>query len=156
MANNAGVGNRLKNYFGNVQNHLVASFAIVIVLMLLLPVPGVFLDVLMICNIALSIVILLVVLYTPKSSDFTGVRSSFCDSLRSCIERKLHKADFDSGFCDRICEFSGKYAESFFFYSNRRHYFQSFNDRACNRNGDFYHLDYYSGDCDYKRRNARF
>ena len=71
MANNAGVGNRLKNYFGNVQNHLVASFAIVIVLMLLLPVPGVFLDVLMICNIALSIVILLVVLYTPKSSDFT-------------------------------------------------------------------------------------
>ena len=71
MANNAGVGNRLKNYFGNIQNHLVAAFAIVIVLMLLLPVPGVFLDVLMICNIALSIVILLVVLYTPKSSDFT-------------------------------------------------------------------------------------
>ena len=71
MANNAGVGNRLKNYFGNIQNHLVAPFAIVIVLMLLLPVPGVFLDVLMICNIALSIVILLVVLYTPKSSDFT-------------------------------------------------------------------------------------
>lgn len=71
MANNAGLGNRLKNYFGDIQNHLVASFAVIIILMLLLPVPGIFLDVLMICNIALSLVILLVVLYTPKSSDFT-------------------------------------------------------------------------------------
>lgn len=63
---------RLKNFFGgNIQNHMIAAFAIVIVMMLLIPVPGFFLDFLMICNIALSVIILLVVLYTPKSSDFT-------------------------------------------------------------------------------------
>lgn len=63
---------RLKNFFGgNIQNHMIAAFAIVIVMMLLIPVPGIFLDFLMICNIALSVIILLVVLYTPKSSDFT-------------------------------------------------------------------------------------
>lgn len=50
---------------------MIAAFAIVIVMMLLIPVPGFFLDFLMICNIALSVIILLVVLYTPKSSDFT-------------------------------------------------------------------------------------
>lgn len=63
---------RLKNFFGgNIQNHMIAAFAIVIVMMLLIPVPGIFLDFLMICNIALAVIILLVVLYTPKSSDFT-------------------------------------------------------------------------------------
>lgn len=64
--------NRLKNFFGgNIQNHIVAVFAIVIIMMLLIPVPGFLLDFLMICNIALSVIILLVVLYTPKSSNFT-------------------------------------------------------------------------------------
>lgn len=68
----AGGLSRLKNFFGgNIQNHMIAAFAIVIVMMLLIPVPGIFLDFLMICNIALSVIILLVVLYTPKSSDFT-------------------------------------------------------------------------------------
>ncbi len=62
---------RLENLLGNIQNHAVAAAAILIILSLLIPVPGVLLDFLMICNIALSIVVLLVVLYTPKSSDFS-------------------------------------------------------------------------------------
>lgn len=67
----AGLVNRLKNYLGNVQNHAVAIAAILVVMMLLIPVPGVMLDLLMIANIALSVIILLVVLYTPKASDFS-------------------------------------------------------------------------------------
>lgn len=63
--------NRLKNFFGNIQNHVVAVAAILVIMMLLIPVPGVLLDFMMICNIALSVVILLVVLYTPKASNFT-------------------------------------------------------------------------------------
>ena len=58
--------------FGDIQNHAIAAAAILVILMLLLPVPGVFLDVLMIGNIALSVIILLVVLYTPKASSFTS------------------------------------------------------------------------------------
>lgn len=65
------MANRFKSLLGNTQNHAVAAAAILVVLMLLIPVPGGFLDFLMILNIASSIVILLVVLYTPKSSDFT-------------------------------------------------------------------------------------
>lgn len=63
--------NLLKKVLENIQNYLVAVVAILIIMMLLIPVPGVLLDLLMICNIALSVVILLVVLFTPKSSDFT-------------------------------------------------------------------------------------
>ncbi|MBQ3671593.1 MAG: FHIPEP family type III secretion protein [Treponema sp.] len=62
----------LKNVLNDVQNHAIAAAAILVILMLLLPVPGVFLDVLMIGNIALSVIILLVVLYTPKASSFTS------------------------------------------------------------------------------------
>lgn len=66
------MANRFKHFFANIQNHAVAAAAILVILMLLIPVPGVLLDFLMILNISLSIVILLVVLYTPKSSDFTS------------------------------------------------------------------------------------
>lgn len=66
------MANRFKHFFANIQNHAVAAVAILVILMLLIPVPGVLLDFLMILNISLSIVILLVVLYTPKSSDFTS------------------------------------------------------------------------------------
>ena len=62
----------LKNVLGSIENHAVAAAAIAVVLMLLIPVPGVLLDFLMIANISISIIILLVVLYTPKSSDFTS------------------------------------------------------------------------------------
>ena len=62
----------LKNVLGNIENHAVAAAAIAVVLMLLIPVPGVLLDFLMIINISISVIVLLVVLYTPKSSDFTS------------------------------------------------------------------------------------
>ena len=62
----------LKNVLGNIENHAVAAAAIAVVLMLLIPVPGVLLDFLMILNISISVIVLLVVLYTPKSSDFTS------------------------------------------------------------------------------------
>ena len=62
----------LKSVLGNIENHAVAAAAIAVVLMLLIPVPGVLLDFLMIINISISVIVLLVVLYTPKSSDFTS------------------------------------------------------------------------------------
>lgn len=62
----------LKNVLGNIENHAVAAAAIAVILMLLIPVPGVLLDFLMIVNISISVIVLLVVLYTPKSSDFTS------------------------------------------------------------------------------------
>ena len=62
----------LKSVLGNIENHAVAAAAIAVVLMLLIPVPGVLLDFLMIVNISISVIVLLVVLYTPKSSDFTS------------------------------------------------------------------------------------
>ena len=62
----------LKNVLGSIENHAVAAAAIAVVLMLLIPVPGVLLDFLMIINISIAVIVLLVVLYTPKSSDFTS------------------------------------------------------------------------------------
>lgn len=66
------MANRFTNLLSNIQNHAIAAASIVVVLMLLIPVPGIMLDFLMICNIALSVIILLVVLYTPKSSQFSS------------------------------------------------------------------------------------
>lgn len=66
------MANKLSNYLKDVQNHVVAAGAILIILMLLIPVPGLILDVLMIGNILLSVVILLVVLYTPRPSNFSS------------------------------------------------------------------------------------
>ena len=57
---------------GSIENHAVAAAAIAVVLMLLIPVPAGILDVLMIANISFAVIILLVVLYTPKASDFTS------------------------------------------------------------------------------------
>ena len=62
----------LKNIFSNIQNHLVAAFAIAIIMGLLMPIRGGILDFMMIVNISISVIVLLVVLYTPKSSDFTS------------------------------------------------------------------------------------
>ena len=60
------------NIFKGLSNSAVAVAAIVIILMILIPVPPVLLDLLMVCNVAFSVIILLVVLYTPKSSDFSS------------------------------------------------------------------------------------
>ncbi|MBQ7159388.1 MAG: FHIPEP family type III secretion protein, partial [Treponema sp.] len=66
------MANRFLDIFKDVQNHAVAAGAIIVVLMLLIPVPGILLDVMMIANIAMAVIILLTVMYTPKSSDFSS------------------------------------------------------------------------------------
>lgn len=61
-----------KGFFTLIQNNFVAVASIFVILMLLIPLPGSVLDLLMVLNLALSIVILLVVLYTPKASKFSS------------------------------------------------------------------------------------
>ena len=98
------MASRLSNYFNNIQNHVVAAAAILVILMLLIPVPGIFLDVLMIGNISLSVVILLVVLYTPKSSDFSSFprvilfATLFGLALNVCSTRLILSTAFRTGY----------------------------------------------------------
>jgi flagellar biosynthesis protein FlhA len=66
------MASRFGDILKDIQDHAVAVAAILVILMLLIPVPGIMLDLLMIGNVALSVIILLVVIYTPKSSDFTS------------------------------------------------------------------------------------
>ncbi|MBP5402506.1 MAG: flagellar biosynthesis protein FlhA [Treponema sp.] len=57
---------------GVLKDNFIAVAAIVVILMLVIPLPTVLLDVFMAVNLALSVLILLIVLYTPKSSNFTS------------------------------------------------------------------------------------
>jgi len=65
---NKGTGNFLQI----IENNIIAVAAIVVVLMLIIPLPTVLLDFFMALNLALSIIILLTVLYTPKASHFSS------------------------------------------------------------------------------------
>ena len=64
------MANRLSSFFKQtkISNSFIAFAGVLIVFMLLMPVSGAVLDFLMIVNIAISIIIFLVVLYTPKAS----------------------------------------------------------------------------------------
>jgi len=55
-----------------LQNNIVGVAAVVVILMLVVPLPKIFIDFFMIINLALSIVILLTVIYTPRGSNFTS------------------------------------------------------------------------------------
>ena len=73
------MADRFRNVFKNVSNQTVAAFSVLVVLMLIMPIDkftdstGIpLLDILMIFNVGLSVVILLLVLYTPKASDFSS------------------------------------------------------------------------------------
>lgn len=55
-----------------IQNNAIAVAAVLVVLMLIYPMPSVMLDFFMAVNLALSVVILLIVIYTPKSSNFSS------------------------------------------------------------------------------------
>lgn len=55
-----------------ITNNFVAVAAIFVVLMLIIPWPGRAIDIFMALNLALAISILLIVMYTPKSSNFTS------------------------------------------------------------------------------------
>ncbi len=52
-------------------NLFVAVAVVSVILMLIIPLPTVLLDFLMACNLLLSVLIVLITLYTPKSTDFS-------------------------------------------------------------------------------------
>lgn len=64
---NEGRGNKLLNF---IQNNTVPVVAVIVVLLLFIPMPQILIDVGMIINLAFSILILLVVVTTPRASDF--------------------------------------------------------------------------------------
>lgn len=64
---NEGRGNKLLNF---IQNNTVPVAAVIVVLLLFIPMPQILIDVGMIINLAFSILILLVVVTTPRASDF--------------------------------------------------------------------------------------
>lgn len=98
------MASRIANYLKNAQNNAVAAAAILVILMLLIPVPGIFLDILMIGNIALSVIILLVVLYTPKASDFSSFprvilfATLYGLALNVCSTRLILTRAFETGY----------------------------------------------------------
>lgn len=67
-----GVANRFSKFIEQLSKHFIAAAVLFLVLMLILPFPAVLLDFMMIVNLSISIVILLTVVYTPKSSDLTS------------------------------------------------------------------------------------
>ncbi len=61
-----------QNLFTIISDNAIAVAAIVVILMLIIPLPAPLLDFFMALNLALSVVILLIVIYTPKSSNFSS------------------------------------------------------------------------------------
>lgn len=68
MANETGRG-KFSNF---IRTNLIGVFAVIAVLMLIIPIPKVFIDFLMIINLALALLVLLTVVYTPRASDFSS------------------------------------------------------------------------------------
>lgn len=62
----------IKPVFKNSQDFFVAVAAVIVILMLIVPLPTFLLDVLMACNVLLALLVLLIVLYTPKATDFSS------------------------------------------------------------------------------------
>ena len=60
------------NLLDFIQKNIPGVAAVVVVLMLVIPLPKIFIDLFMILNLALSVVILLVVMYTPRASNFSS------------------------------------------------------------------------------------
>ncbi|MCR5495723.1 MAG: flagellar biosynthesis protein FlhA [Treponema sp.] len=60
------------NFFTIIKNNMVGVMAVVVIVMLVIPLPKVFIDFFMIINLALSITILLTVIYTPRASSFSS------------------------------------------------------------------------------------
>ena len=60
----------LKGAFKNSGEIIIAVGVIAMILMLIMPLPTLLLDTLMACNLALSLLILLIVLYTKRAIDF--------------------------------------------------------------------------------------
>lgn len=60
------------NLLDFIQKNIPGVAAVVVILMLVIPLPKIFIDLFMILNLALSVVILLVVIYTPRASNFSS------------------------------------------------------------------------------------
>ncbi|MCQ2611478.1 MAG: flagellar biosynthesis protein FlhA [Treponema sp.] len=69
---NLGLPVERKSIFSIISENLVPVFSILVILMLIVPLPAILLDFFMAMNIGFSIVILLIVFYTPKSSAFSS------------------------------------------------------------------------------------
>jgi len=61
---------RRGNFLNFIQRNAVGVAAVLVVLLLFIPMPKVLIDLSMILNLAFSVIILLVVVYTPRASDF--------------------------------------------------------------------------------------
>ncbi len=64
--------NGKKSFLKNIQDFSVAFVAIVIILALIIPMPTFLLDLLMSLNLLFALLMLLIVLYTPKATDFSS------------------------------------------------------------------------------------
>src|SRR5574344_2133181 len=60
------------NFLNSIQTNIVAVAVVVTVLLLFLPLPKALIDASMVINLALSLIILLTVIYTPKAADFSS------------------------------------------------------------------------------------
>lgn len=56
----------------NLSDSIMAIAAVVVILMIIIPLPTVLLDMLMACNLLASLLILLLVIYTPRAIDFSS------------------------------------------------------------------------------------
>ena len=63
--------NRMNSVFGNRRDIFLAAAVVAVVIMLIIPLPTVLLDAFMALNVVLSLLILLIVLYTGKPTDFS-------------------------------------------------------------------------------------
>ena len=61
-----------RSFLQFLMQNFIGVVAVVVILMLVLPLPKSFIDVLMTLNLAFSIIILLVVVYTPRASSFSS------------------------------------------------------------------------------------
>ena len=61
---------RKVSIIGAIQNNSVAVAVILTVLMMFIPITSVFVDIAMALNLAISLVILMTVIYTKRASDF--------------------------------------------------------------------------------------
>ena len=68
MANENGRGKVLTF----IRTNMIGIFAVVAVLLLIIPIPKVFIDFLMIINLAVALLVLLTVVYTPRASDLSS------------------------------------------------------------------------------------
>ena len=55
-----------------IQKNMIGVMAVIVIVMLVIPLPKVFIDLLMILNLAASITLLLTVVYTPRASNLSS------------------------------------------------------------------------------------